>query len=234
MNIKLSEIIKDGNEVKFTKELLNKLEEFGFASFNKADFEAFLYFLIEKYKNEIYSKNNLEWIDILKITPSKLRSLQLNASIKFKNIDDESTWNDFYRDFLKSDIEIEDLKKGTVRFYLENVHLQRLIEKFVIDNRSSLDYSLNRSQVILKYEIYLKLLITIKEKFNIKDEEIGKEITKDKSFKKIESEFKSAKTFVSDLKDKFKDKAIDEIAKEGIELLSSTVISFIKKKLGIN
>lgn len=219
---------------KYGNALIENINFYGLGVLSKADFEAFLYYLIDTYKKADAELSDFELSTILRVTPSKLRSMQTIASVRYKNLDDSpENWELVKKALLKTNVEIEDCKKGTVRVYVSDVHVIRFIQKFAVDNQSSDDRTLNANQVVLKYEVFLKMLTALKEKTAISDNEIEKSIADDTSYKKVEKELSSPKSILKDLTDRFKSKSLDKIAEEGLKLVTETLISILKKRIGL-
>ena len=219
---------------KYGNALIENINFYGLGVLSKADFEAFLYYLIDTYKKADAELSDFELSTILKVTPNKLRSMQTIASVRYKTlVDSPENWELVKKTLLKTNVEIEDCKKGTVRFYVSDVHVIRFIQKYAVDNQSSDDRTLNANQVVLKYEIFLKLLTDLKKNIVINDQEIEKSIAADTSYKKVEKELNSPKSILKDLADRFKNKSLDKIAEEGLKLVTETFISILKKRIGI-
>lgn len=230
--MKLQELISDQNKVHFCNQLFEKIEQFGLGSFSKADMDALLYHLMDISKKDNIIKNGYDWKRYLKVTPSKLRNLQLISSVKYLNLDDTyENWFILSKAISKKKIEVDDAKKGTVRFFVDSTHVYRFVEKFAFDNGSSLDYQRNTGQVVIKYEMYLDLVKKLSEKLGLDIKSIVSGIGKDKSYKEIDKVFSSPKQILDEFKEKFKDKAFDKVATTALELVTTHVIKFVKKKI---
>lgn len=230
--MRLQNLISDKGKVDFCNELFERIEQFGLGSFSKADLDALLYHLIDINKDHRKIKDTYDWMRYLKVTPTKLRSLQLISSVKYLNLDDiDKNWKLLSKAIAKKNIEVEDVRKGTVRLFVDDTHVQRFIEKFVVDNGSSLDYQRNAGQVVLKYGIYLELVKRLTEKLQLDVGKILKELEKDTSHEDIKLVFDSPRHMLNQLKNKFKDKALDEAVKTTINLVTTQVIKFAKKKI---
>jgi len=214
--------------------LIENINVYGLGVLSKADFEAFLYYLIDTYKKADAELSDFELSAILRVTPNKLRSMQTIASVRYRNLDDTpENWELVKKALLNTNIEIEDCKKGTVRFHVSDIHAIRFIQKYAVDCKSSDDRTRNPNQVVLKYQVFLKLLTTLKEKTNISETEMEQKITGDGSYKKIEKELISPKNILHDLADRFKNKSLDKIAEEALNLVTSAILSILKKRIGL-
>jgi len=221
------------NLEKFGLDLLRHIGDFGLGTLSKADFEAYIFHLIKTYINDEKVAKSYDWMKVLKITPTKLRSLQLIESAKYLNLDlkDNFNWKLLCNAMSKKKIEIEDRKKGTIRFFIDDTHTQRFIEKFVEEKGSGLDYTLNRKQVVLKYEMYQLLMNELIKKFKLSQKSLVSALNKDKSEKGIEQEFVSLKSYLEDLKTKFAGKSVDEATVATFEFVANSAIRFVKNKV---
>jgi hypothetical protein len=225
--------LKDKGIENVGNSILESIENLGLGTLSKTDFEALIVYHLKMNIDDEKIKDSYDWMKLLKITPSKLRNLELIASVKFSNLamDNSNNWMLLAKKMEKKKIEIENKDKGTVRFLIDDVHTQRFIENFVNTNGSSLDYMINRNQIILKFEMCNKLLTTMTEKLGIKDKELVIALNRDKSEAEIQKEFTSLKKYFEDFRDEFKDKAIEEAAKTTFEFVVNKSIQFINHKL---
>ncbi len=228
----ISALMRDDQILSFGKGVIHIIEEFGLGTLSKSDFEARLYSLIRRNVDKARIKDGRDWIRLLKVTPSKLRSMQLIESVKQRpiDLDDKHQWIELAQAVHTKRLEVNDPKVGTVQFYLDDTHLKRFIEEFVIEVGSSLDYKENRGQVVLKYSIYLDFIKKLMEVSGISENEMLSEIAADDDFKKLNKEFQDPKRLFNELKNKLKDKAIDQIAKETVHILGGVAFKIVKNK----
>jgi len=226
---KLSKVLKADGELEFGKAIINNFEELGLGILSKADFEAFMFHQLTLNINSQKVKNNYDWMRLLKVTPSKLRSLQMTRSAKFLNLDldNSDNWKLIFNAIDGKKLETEDKENGKVKIYIDDLHVHRLIERFVVDGGSSIDYTLNKNQLVLKYTEFLYLMNNILLK--AKKEPLLSALNEDRSSLKVEKEFDKLESVFKELKEAIKDEAYSEIAKGAI----STIIKIAKKKLGI-
>lgn len=228
----------------FANEFLNKIDKIGFGSIQKSDLEAIIY---ASLKNAIHknvdniqsSLSSFEWQELLKVTPSKLRSIQTIDAIKFNDIDSkpDREWVEFSEIFSKLKIEFEDTNKGTVRFYLDDVKWQRFIEKFIVSEGSSLDYTLNKNQVVLKYEYLGKIISNIVEhnhKINDFKKELKKydnELSEDANNLHLKNIIHDPLNFLTTIKENFNKDGFKSAAKIGLGYSLDIIKSIVANKL---
>lgn len=166
---------------------------------------------------------------VLKITPTKLRSLEMTRSAKFLNLDlsNEDNWKLIFEALEGKKLETEDKENGKVRIYIDELHVHRLIERFVVEIGSSIDYTLNKNQLVIKYTEFLNLLDSILKQ--AKKKPLIEAINKDKSELKVKKEFEKLDSIFKDLKESFKDKTYDKIAETAL----SAIIKIARKQIGI-
>lgn len=82
------ELLDDADKIRLLNELLETFDKLGLAVLSKADFEAYLYYLLKKHKKKEIALGKFDWVRLLKVTPSKLNSMQILSSVKFENLDD--------------------------------------------------------------------------------------------------------------------------------------------------
>jgi len=231
--MKLTEIINETGKQKFAESLLLKFEELGLSVLSKADFEAYLFFLIESLASNSEDISNFQWQSILKVTPAKLKSMQVNASVKFKKLDinDKVSWIIAAKKIIKSRWEVEDFEKGTVRLFIDDFHVSRFLENFVNQLGSSPDKTLNGTQFIIKHEIFIDLLSKISEQTGINYKTFYNEIIKDKSIKLLKDELHPTKQIFDDVKNILKNESHKLIAQELIKLSTKALFDLAKDKV---
>lgn len=226
---KLSDVIKENGETDFGKAIIKIFEDLGLGILSKADFEAFLYHQLTIVVDPVKVKDSYDWMRMLKVTPTKLRSLQMIRSAKFLdlNLENEDNWKLIFNEIDGKKLETEDKVNGKVRIYIDDLHVHRLIERFVVEGGSSVDYTLNKNQLVLKYNEFLNLLNNILDK--AKQQPLLAAINEDKSELKINKEFESLSNIFADMKEVYKDKAFSAIAEETLKV----IIKIARKKVGV-
>jgi hypothetical protein len=226
----LEQIIKD--HAAFGQAILKSIQNLGIGVLSKTDFEAFMFHQLTLLCDDSI-KDNYDWMRILKATPAKIRSLQMIQSAKYKDLDTskKENWSYFIKSITKKNIEIEDINKGTIRFYIDDVHAQRLIERFIVEQGSSIDYSLNKNQMILKFDMFSMLTLHIAKLNNINETDFITKISNDKSIEKLKLEFNSLSSFFKNLKEKAKNEATYDLVKEFFSGGLNIFFNYLSNKL---
>ncbi len=160
---KLSDVLTKKGSKEFGDALIKSFEELGLGVLSKSDFESFMFHHILLNINKDKIKNSYDLMRLLKITPAKLRSLEMTRSSKFLNLDlsNPDNWKSIFNAIDGKKLETENKENGKVRIYIDDLHVHRLIERFVVENGSSIDYTLNKNQLVIKYSEFLNLLNNI-------------------------------------------------------------------------
>ena len=226
---KLSQILQKEGSKKFGEALIKSFEELGLGVLSKSDFEAFMFHHLIMNIDKSKVKNSYELMRVLKITPAKLRSLEMTRSSKFLNLDlsNEDNWKLIFEALEGKKLETEDKENGKVRIYIDELHVHRLIERFAVESGSSIDYTLNKNQLVIKYSEFLNLLDSILKQ--AKKQPLIEAINNDKSQLKVEKEFEKLDSIFEDLKVSFKDETYDKIAETAL----SAIIKIARKQIGI-
>jgi hypothetical protein len=188
----LKDHFQSKSKERFFDEFIDEIEKYGFGSMLKTDQEALLYHLLAKHITPGIIKNRHSWVEILRIKPSKLNGVQETASVKFNLIKDDSfNWLLVSRQLNNHAPEVQDLTSGKVIVYIDDAHIYRFLEWFLNQQGSSPEYVLNKTQLVLKYELYLLILEKISEKVGLEVKDLKKKLKEDKSAKKITKTYNS-------------------------------------------
>ena len=216
---------------RFFDEFIDEIEKYGFGSMLKTDQEALLYHLLAKHITPGIIKNRHSWVEILRIKPSKLNGVQETASVKFNLIKDDSfNWLLVSRQLNNHAPEVQDLTSGKVIVYIDDAHIYRFLEWFLNQQGSSPEYVLNKTQLVLKYELYLLILEKINEKVGLEVKDLKKKLKEDKSAKKITKTYNSVADLLKEIKERVKETTIREGTKELLEYVSTAIITYAKKQ----
>lgn len=113
-----------------SKELLEKISREGLGYMSKTDLETFIFHLY--LKNLSSSISDYDLMTLFKITPTKLRSIEMNRSVKYQQLELENNENRlllitfFDNAIQKNAFELPDNENGNVRFYVPNSHIYRI------------------------------------------------------------------------------------------------------------
>jgi len=228
----LKDHFQSKSKERFFDEFIDEIEKYGFGSMLKTDQEALLYHLLAKHITPGVIKNRHSWVEMLRIKPSRLNSIQETASVKFNLIKDDSfNWLLVSRQLNNHAPEVQDLTSGKVIVYIDDAHIYRFLEWFLNQQGSSPEYVLNKTQLVLKYELYLLILEKINEKVGLDVKSLKKKLKEDKSAKKITKTYNSASDLIKEVKERVKETTIKEGTKELLEYASTAVITFAKKQI---
>ncbi|MEH6761861.1 MAG: hypothetical protein V7687_11915 [Maribacter arcticus] len=217
---------------RFFDEFIDEIENYGFGSMLKSDQDALLYHLLAKHITPGVIKNRHSWVEMLRVKPSRLNGVQETASVKFNLIKDDSfNWLLVSRQLNSHPPEVQDLSSGKVVIYIDDAHIYRFLEWFLNELGSSPEYVLNKTQLVLKYELYLLILEKINEKVGLDVEEFKKKLKDDKSAKRITKTYNSADGLLKDVKERFKETTLKEGTKELLKYASTAIITYAKKKI---
>ncbi len=212
--------------------LLDEIEKYGFGSMLKSDQDALLYHLIATYINPGVINSRHDWIKILRVKPGRLNGVQETASVKFNKIEDVgANWLLISRQLNNHPPEVQDLSSGKVVIYIDDAHIYRFLEWFLNQQGSSPEYVLNKTQLVLKYELYILILEKINEKVGLEVSDLKKKLKEDKSSKKITKTYNSASDLLKDIKERVKETTLKEGTKELLEYGSTAIITYAKNKL---
>ena len=216
---------------RFFDEFIDEIEKYGFGSMLKTDQEALMYHLLAKHITPGIIKNRHSWVEILRIKPTRLSGVQETASVKFNLIKDDSfNWLLVSRQLNNHAPEVQDLTSGKVIVYIDDAHIYRFLEWFLNQQGSSPEYVLNKTQLVLKYKLYLLILEKINEKVGLEVKDLKKKLKEDKSAKKITKTYNSASDLLKDIKERLKENTLREGTKELLEYVSTAIITYAKKQ----
>ena len=215
--------------------IIESIDTYGLGVMPKSDLEGLIFHCICNALEGKYSKNIKEFdyalMQMLRISPTKLRSLRVTRSAKFLNdLDYQSPQNKIYifNALRPAPIENEDIINGKIKIHVSDPHVQNLLERMVEENQGVIDFSINPRLVVLNAKQFLKIVSMIygeggEEGYDKLIDDIvksvnerHKEITKDNLF----DDFKTA----------FKDKAFSKLFNITMDIASSVV----KKKIGLS
>jgi len=217
------------------KEIIKDIDLYGLGVQPKSDIEALLFHCICNAIEDEYADNiqNLDYalMQLLRISPSKLRSLRITRSAKFLNNLD---WRDphnqlrIVRALKCAPIGNEDIRNGKIKIVISDPHIQNLIERMVEEKQGVLDRSFSARVLSLNAEQFLAIVTDIygeggedgydRTIHAIKEEahDIHEELTKDNILDKFW--------------DAFQEKSFEQLIKVG----SDVAFKAIKRKLGID
>jgi len=216
------------------KVLIENISLYGLGVQPKSDVEALLFHCICNAIEDQFA-NNIQELDyvlmqLLRISPSKLRSLRVTRSAKFLNNLD---WHDAHNQLRivnalrNAPIGDGNISEGKIKVVVSDPHTQNLIERMVEEKKGVLDKTFSARVLVLNAKQFLDILADIFDAGGqdgyegviqaIKDEahEIHDELTKDNILEKFQ--------------DAFQDHAFGKIIELGGQVAKQAVL----RKLGL-
>lgn len=167
---KLPELFEESDKINFLNELLGTFDDLGLAVLSKADFEAYLYYLIKKHKKKGLTLGKFDWVRLLKVTPTKLNSLQILSSVKFENLDDKKTEviEALVQELSKNPIEIFDIEHQRLHVFISDMHVKLFVESYAAEKGYAIKYEINPNELIIQFSLFLELLDEIEDHYRSK------------------------------------------------------------------
>jgi len=140
----------------------------GFGALTKKDTELLIFGCLRRAFGRTGPKNNYEWAKLLRLTPSKVKSMRLEAHLRFGHLLDESdaeTAEQFLQNFgVVQSIDVKGLKSSgdldnvTVSFVVEDPVAQIVIENRLKELGTYLDFHQNREVVRLNLTDFFRIV----------------------------------------------------------------------------
>jgi len=187
--------------LQFANDFLSEFLKHGFQSLNKKDLDLLIFYLMFKYEVIDSEQSNYELAKKLKITPSKLKTLLLESTLRWGTVNAEEIVKNVLNKFFEEDnlekvIENEKvlIKEGIFPILIENPIEQLEFENYIKLKKGYPRVERNREIIRLHLDTFLEIVRDFMpdEKKIIRRLKDSKEIdTKDfftKDMKKITSE----------------------------------------------
>lgn len=150
------------------KELIDNINLYGLGVQPKSDMEALLFHCIcnaieDDYADDI-QKLDYALMQMLRISPAKLRSLRVTRSAKFLNNLD---WHDpknqlrIVNALRNAPIGDGNIREGKIKVVISDPHTQNLIERMVEEKRGVLDKSFSSRVLVLNAMQFLEIVADI-------------------------------------------------------------------------
>jgi hypothetical protein len=230
------ELLDNNSKIKFSDDLLGKFDQFGLTGLSKADLEAYLYYLLKKYKNKESKLGKYDWVRLLKVSPSKLSSMQILSSVKFENLEDKKSEliEALVRELATNKIEIYDAKQQRLQLLISDMHIKLFIESYAAQKGFVIRHEKNPNELIIQFELLLELLDEIelhfKSSFDLRHE--LKAYLKDQNeTNELKEALEKEKKFSSFFLGKLGVAAENESYAEMVKLIGNTVLQLVMKYL---
>lgn len=148
-------------------EIIKSIKNYGLGVLPKSDLEGLIFHCIcNALETEIEDdEQNLDYalMQMLRISPSKLRSLRITRSAKYLNLDYNDTNNKLrlIRAFKHASIGGDDITTSKIKISITDPHTQQLIERMIEDNKGILDRSFNPKLLVLNAKEFLGIIVQI-------------------------------------------------------------------------
>jgi hypothetical protein len=140
----------------------------GFGTLTKKDTELLIFGCLRRAFGRAGPKNNYDWAKLLRLPPTKVRSMRLEAHLRFGHLLDNSgteTAEEFLKNFgVLQSIDVRGLKASgdldnvAVSFVIEDPVAQMVIENRLKELGSYLDFHRNREVVKLKLTDFFRMV----------------------------------------------------------------------------
>lgn len=150
------------------KELVESIDLYGLGVMPKSDLEALIFHCICNAIEDDYVENihklDYDLMQMLRVSPTKLRSLRVTRSAKFLNSLD---WHDaknqhrIVNALRCAPIGNEDIVNGKISVVISDPHTQNLIERMVEENKGVLDKTFSSRVLILNAKQFLEVVAAI-------------------------------------------------------------------------
>ncbi|CAI8173765.1 MAG: Uncharacterised protein [Cryomorphaceae bacterium] len=237
MKIKrIIDLLDEPDKIKFTNELLDTFDKMGLGVLSKADFEAYLYYLLKKHKKREIALGKYDWVRLLKVTPSKLNSMQTLSSVKFENLEDKKAelFEYLVRELSSNPIEIYDLEQQRLQVFISDMHIKLFIESYAAENGYAIRYESNPNELVIQFELFLQLLDEIEEhfktEFNLREELKGS-LKKENQNNELKEALKTNQKFSSFFIEKLGMTAEKQGYAEVVKVIGNTSLQLIMEYL---
>lgn len=152
------------NSQNFLNEFLKEYLNHGFQSLSKSDLDLLIFHLINKNGILDFEKSIYDTSKLLKITPTKVKNLILNSSLRWGNIDAKEILEKIFDDILTKE-KLELVKEENKKYFEENklpILLENPVYKMEFENAiktlSSIpEYTFNKEVLIISISSVIEL-----------------------------------------------------------------------------
>lgn len=240
MKIKrITELLEDQEKIHFANELLETFDKMGLGVLSKSDFEAYLYYLFKKHKKKDLTLGKYDWVRLLKVTPSKLNSMQTLSSVKFENLEDKKKEliEELVRELSNHQIEVYDVEQQRLLIYVSDMHIKLFIESFAAEKGYAIRYEKNANECIIQFSLFLLLLDEIEEHFETSldlREELKKSLKDENKTNELKEVLRTKQKFSTFFIEKLGKAAEKQGYAEVIKIIGNATLHLIMQHLQIN
>lgn len=209
-------------------EIIKNIRTFGLGVLPKSDLEGLIFHCIcnaieTEFDSDI-QKMDYALMQMLRISPSKLRSLRVTRSAKYlANLDYNEPYNKLRLISALKHVSIggDDIYTGKIKISISDPHTQHLVERMIEDNKGIIDRSFNSKLLVLNAREFLGMIAQIYGEGNDDGyEKILREIRKE--VKELHHEL-TKENILEEFKEAFKDKALDKMAEICLRIVTNAV-----------
>lgn len=216
-------------------EIIKSIKTYGLGVLPKSDIEGLIFHCIctaleNEFENDI-QKLDYALMQMLRISPSKLRSLRVIRSAKFLGSLDYNEPNNqlrLIRALKHVSIGGDDIYTSKIRISISDPHTQQLIERMIEDNKGILDRTFNPKLLVVNAKEFLGIIVQIYG--------AGSEDGYEETLKAIKKEAKGLRNdltkdnIIDEFKDAFREQALGKMVEIGLKVATKAV----KKRLGLD
>ena len=204
-------------------EIIKSIKNYGLGVLPKSDLEGLIFHCIcnaieGEFADDI-KKLDYALMQMLKISPSKLRSLRVIRSAKYLNLDYETKENKLRLIVALKHASIcgDDILTSKIKISISDPHTQRLLERMIEDNKGVLDFTFNPNLLVLNTKEFLEVIVIIygeggEDGYNQTLKAIKKET------KKLHNEL-TKDNILDEFKNAFKEKPLEELVNICLRIL---------------
>lgn len=210
------------------KAIVESVKKYGLGMLPKSDIEGIIFHNICNVIEDDYMENIQELdytlMEILRISPSKLRSLRINRSAKCLNNLDFNDYNNrlrMIRAFKHASAGSDDIHVAKIKISISDPHTQNLVERMIEHNKGVIDRVLNPKLLVISAKEFLALIALIYgdgaqdgyqdmiNAFKKEAKKLNKELNKD--------------DLLRDIQDAFKDRAVEKLIEIGCKIVLNKI-----------
>lgn len=141
-------MLTNAQKIKFGNDFVERYLSHGFGSMTKSEIDILVFHLISDAE-EIKDESNYKVANILQITESKVKSLRLNSSLKYKPANHRAVLGNIVTRII-DEMQKPEFESGQVTITLENPVDQREFEHAVKLAHRNIEYGINRELLKVK------------------------------------------------------------------------------------
>lgn len=211
------------------KAIINSVKQYGIGMLPKSDIEGLIFHNICNVIEDDYSDNihELDYVlmELLRISPSKLRTLRINRSAKYlNNLDYNNKENRLrmIRAFKHASVSSDDIYVAKIKISISDPHTQNLIERMIEHNKGVVDRALNPKLLIINAKEFIELISLIYGEGS--EDGYQKTINAIKKESKILHNNLTKENILEEFEKAFKEKAVGKLVELGCKVVLDTIL----------